>query len=607
MPVGRGKPLQKMQTEHTPLGLGFHGRSPLLIYRETNKKGEPEIFVQKSTDGVRFDKPRKKLKMLTERGSIEAVDMITRMQGVPVEEGEYFVYARRKGRTETLVGALSKDLASSRGKGKIASGNPSVAWVNHFQHKDKHLMYLGGETVSAAYSKDFKKWTKAKTGVSGEKLWGAVNTAAGILLLVDRSKSVPNGTNLRIEGFLFRHDNPSEVAWSGESMLFEEHFEGTATPFGAVSLGEEIRLYWLDQNTELHTVKIPQPFHSPMQVGISALTKAHHVNPVLSPKPHHWESVATFNPAALYDGEKVHLLYRAIGSNNMSSVGYATSEDGLTFDERLNYPIYHARTPSEGVETLPWQATDEYTSGGGGWGGCEDPRITLIDDKVYMTYVAYNGWEAPRVAITSIGFDNFKAGKWQWRKPLLISRPEQVNKNAALFPEKINGKYVLFHRIFPNMLIDFLPDLDFKKKRWLTGDAKISPRASFWDSRKLGVGPPPLKTEAGWLVVYQGVDDRDPGRYKMGAMILDVNDPAKVLYRARLPIAVPDAEYENQGHKWGVIYPCGAAVIKGQLYIYYGGADMVTCVAHTPLDAFIDNVKKDSVVSLKPEKVTVKK
>jgi predicted GH43/DUF377 family glycosyl hydrolase len=90
-------------------------------------------------------------------------------------------------------------------------------------------------------------------------------------------------------------------------------------------------------------------------------------------------------------------------------------------------------------------------------------------------------------------------------------------------------------------------------------------------------------------------------------MILDGNDPTKVLYRARLPIAVPDAEYENEGHKWGVIYPCGAAVVKGELFIYYGGADRVTCVAHTPLDAFVENVKKDSVVSLTPEKVVVVK
>ncbi len=607
MPIGRGKRQKKGETGHEPLGVGFHGRSLFLVYREVNAKGEPEIFIQKSNDGVRFDRPRKKLKMLTERGSTEAVDMIVRASAYPVDEGEFLIYSRRKGKTISTVGAISKTLVSSRGKGKIMSGNPDIAWVDGFRFKDKHVLYLGGSEMYVAYSKDLRKWSKSKLGIPSGRLWGAVNTHAGILLLVDRSKATASGTLLRIEGFLFRHDNPAEIAWSGESLVFEEEFAGVATPFGAIGLGEEIRLYWLDQNKELHTVKIPQPFHGHMSIGISGLTKAHHVNPVLSPKPSHWESVATFNPAALFDGEKVHLLYRAIGWNNMSSVGYATSDDGLNFSERLTHPIYSSRTPTEMVHGLPYEGNDEFTSGGGGWGGCEDPRITLIDDTVYMTYVAYDGWSAPRVAITSISFDNFKAGNWKWKKPLLISRPDQVNKNAALFPEKVNGKYVIFHRIFPNMLIDFVPDLEFKKQRWLRGDAKIKPRPSFWDSRKLGVGPPPLKTEAGWLVVYQGVDDRDPGRYKMGAMILDSNDPTKVLYRARLPIAVPDAEYENQGHKWGVIYPCGAAVIKNQLYIYYGGADMVTCVAHTPLDEFIDNVKKDSVVHLHPEKVTVRK
>ncbi len=604
MPVKKGK---QLAIGNVPLGVGQHGRSALLVYRETDKKGDVAVFLQKSGEGVRFDRPRKKLRLLTDRGSLEDVSALSHMHVTPVPEGAFASYVRTKGKKSELVGSISKDLSSWCVKGKIAENVSSAVLAPGIFAHDHHALYIGDDTLTIAETKDFKKWKKTRTSIVGGKIWGALATPAGILVLMDRSKADAGGTLLRIEGFLFASDDPKRLIWSGESFLFEEHMKDTiAEALGAVLIGEDIRLYWIDAAKEIHTVAIPEPFKHPLAVGDAYLKKPHHLNPVLSPDADsHWESVATFNPAALFDGEQVHLLYRAIGHDGMSTVGYATSVDGLSFTDRLTYPIYAARTPSEGTETLPWQHTQEYTSGGG-WGGCEDPRITLIDGKVYMTYVAYNGWEAPRVAITSIDFNNFKAGNWKWKQPLLISRPHQVNKNAALFPEKINGQYVLFHRIFPNMLIDFVPDLEFKGKRWLTGEHKIKPRPSFWDSRKLGVGPPPIKTEAGWLVIYQGVDDRDPGRYKMGAMILDLEDPTKVLYRARLPIAVPDAEYENHGHKWGVIYPCGAAVIKGELYIYYGGADMVTCVAHTPLDAFVDNIKKDSLVSLQPEKVVVK-
>ena len=91
---------------------------------------------------------------------------------------------------------------------------------------------------------------------------------------------------------------------------------------------------------------------------------------------------------------------------------------------------------------------------------------------------------------------------------MLISPPHIIDKNACILPEKINGKYVIFHRVFPNILIDFVDDLDFDgKTRWLAGQYEIPVRAlsSDWDSRKVGCGPPPLKTKDGWLLIYQAV------------------------------------------------------------------------------------------------------
>ena len=331
-------------------------------------------------------------------------------------------------------------------------------------------------------------------------------------------------------------------------------------------------------------------------------------NPILEPQPMHWwESKATFNPGAIYEQGKVHIVYRAIGDSNVSVLGYASSIDGFHIDERPDKPIYVPREPFEGAglvypttsnpqvtyvsaEDEEEEEEEDYVSGGG-WGGCEDPRLTKIDNRVFMTYVAFDGYSPPRVALTSIYIDDFLARNWQWKKPVLISPPGFIDKNACILPERINSKYVIFHRIFPNILIDFVDDLDFNgTTRWLKGEFKIKPRASYWDSRKVGAGAPPIKTKDGWLLIYHSVGERDPGRYKIGAMLLDLKNPAMVLSRPREPILEPQVWYENEGWKSGVTYPCGAVVIKDHLLVYYGGADKVACVASAKLDELLDHL-----------------
>jgi predicted GH43/DUF377 family glycosyl hydrolase len=328
-------------------------------------------------------------------------------------------------------------------------------------------------------------------------------------------------------------------------------------------------------------------------------------NPILEPRPEHWwESKAVFNPSAIYEGGRVHIIYRAIGDSDISVFGYASSVDGFHIDERLPEPIYVPREPFEGSGLLssmpgyhqrPYVPTQDesyesYVSGGG-WGGCEDPRLTRIEDRVFMTYVGFDGYNPPRVALTSIHIDDFLNKNWQWKKPVLISLPGVIDKNACILSEKINSKYVIFHRVFPDILVDFVDDLDFDgTTKWLKGQFKIQPRASYWDSRKIGAGAPPIKTEDGWLLIYHGVDERDAGRYKIGAMLLDLKNPSKVLSRTEKPILEPQAWYENEGWKSGVIYPCGAVVVKDRLLVYYGGADKVVCVASTKLDELLDQL-----------------
>jgi predicted GH43/DUF377 family glycosyl hydrolase len=189
--------------------------------------------------------------------------------------------------------------------------------------------------------------------------------------------------------------------------------------------------------------------------------------------------------------------------------------------------------------------------------------------------------------------EDFLDKKWNWKKPVLITPPNIVDKNACILPEKINGKYVIFHRVFPNILIDFVDDLDFDgKTKWLVGQFKIPVRAlsSDWDNLKVGCGPPPIKTKEGWLLIYQAVGRQDENRYKIGAMLLDSKDPTRVLARTKKPILEPVMSYENDGLKAGVVYPCGAVVINDRLFVYYGGADMVVCVASAKLKSFMEQL-----------------
>jgi len=330
------------------------------------------------------------------------------------------------------------------------------------------------------------------------------------------------------------------------------------------------------------------------------------LNPLIAPNPRNsWESFTTFNPAALYDAGKVHLFYRAQGYDYVSSVGYATSEDGLSIDERFDKPIFRPTQPFESTAN-PGEINMAFLSAG--CGGCEDPRVTKVGDRIFMTYVAFNGYSEPRIALTSIALKDFLDHNWLWTHPILISPPGVVDKSACILPEKVNGKYVIFHRIFPNILIDYVDDLNFSRGQYLKGQYQIKPRSAlWWDSRKIGAGAPPLKTKDGWLLIYQAIDDKEGYRYKVGAMLLDLNRPEKVLYRTRQPIIEPDEWYENDGFKAGVVYPCGAVIIKDRLFVYYGGADSYVCVATADLDQFLVQLKTTGIPQLEPTVIQLTK
>lgn len=319
-------------------------------------------------------------------------------------------------------------------------------------------------------------------------------------------------------------------------------------------------------------------------------------NPIIEPRSYSWESKATLNPAAFLADGKIHLIYRAIGNDDVSVLGYASSLDGFNLNERPTHSIYNKyRKFTKSAEPV------NYISGGGWNGGCEDPRVTLIEDIVYMLYTAFDGWGSVRIALTSITLDDFKKKKWSWKNPVLISPPGEIHKNWVLFPEKINGKFAVLHSISPKILIDYIDNFDeFDGTKFIKSYYNSKPSwGNSWDNMVRGVGPTPIKTDIGWLILYHAMDRNDPNRYKLGAMVLDFKDPTRILYRLPGPILEPDEHYENNGFKSGVIYSCGAVVKAGELFVYYGGADSVVCVASIKLSDLVNDLLKNKAVKLK--------
>jgi len=320
--------------------------------------------------------------------------------------------------------------------------------------------------------------------------------------------------------------------------------------------------------------------------------------PMISPiESHSWECLQTFNAATIEIDGTIYFLYRAVGEQWISRIGLATSKDGLHIDERLSYPIYSYFTPSQMTTSRRKNhlTYPDYSSGGGVYGGCEDPRATVIGDTIYMVFVAYDGCTEPRLAMTTISVKNFLNRIWLWSPVKFISRPYVVNKSGVIFPEKIDDEFIIFHRVFPNILIDKRKSLDFDGNNFLTEDTGITIRNDIWDSRKIGAGAPPIKTRYGWLLIYYATDDRDASQYKIGIMILDLKDPTKVLYRTNAPAIEPDEWYDNVGNKPGIVYPCGAILRENDLFVYYGGADNYLCVATTKLDKLIYQLQNQNV------------
>jgi predicted GH43/DUF377 family glycosyl hydrolase len=299
-------------------------------------------------------------------------------------------------------------------------------------------------------------------------------------------------------------------------------------------------------------------------------------NPIIVPNPElAWKAKATYNPAAIFLDGKVHIIYRAQANDGSSVLGYATSRDGIHIDENLDYPIYTPREPFEQMTKPQWNS------------GCEDPRITQIGERLYMAYTAYDGTNPPGVALTSISVNDFLSRNWFWEDPKLISPPTVEDKDACIFKRVKGEGYIALHRLGKSIWIDFLDNIDFQKSEFLSGSILAEPRIDMWDNLKIGIAAPPIETDIGWILLYHGYSEPE-FIYKIGAILLDYDDPRKVLARTLNPLLSPEKPYETTGQIPNIVYGCGSVVMNNTVYLYYGGADSVVGVATIPLQNLIN-------------------
>jgi predicted GH43/DUF377 family glycosyl hydrolase len=290
--------------------------------------------------------------------------------------------------------------------------------------------------------------------------------------------------------------------------------------------------------------------------------KRYHGNPILSAADWPYPANTVFNAgAALVDGETL-LLVRVEDHRGMSHLTVARSKDGLTewrIDEQPTFVPDHHKHPEELY-------------------GVEDPRIVWLEElkQWAITFTAYShGGPLVSMAITQ----DFKS----FERLGPVMPPD--DKDAALFPRRFDGRWVMIHRpstVFTgrvHMWVSYSPDL----KHW--GDHHIvlrSREGGWWDANKIGLSPPPLETPEGWLVLYHGVRNTPAGvLYRLGLALLDLEDPRKVRRRSDEWIFAPEQPYERTGDVSDVVFPCGWThdPKTDRINMYYGCADTSMAVA----------------------------
>ena len=306
----------------------------------------------------------------------------------------------------------------------------------------------------------------------------------------------------------------------------------------------------------------------------SELFKRHSGNPIILPDAFPYRVNAVFNAGcAKYKNETI-LLCRVEDFNGLSHFTVARSPDGIGGWE-INQEPAMAAAP----ERFPEER----------W-GIEDPRITYLYEigKWAITYTAFSDL-GPLVSLALT--DDFIT----FERLGCVLPPE--NKDAALFPVKINGKWALLHRpaprkqgCRPHIWVSFSPDLVHWGSHSLFLKARTGP---YWDSAKVGLSAPPLLVDKGWLMLYHGVKEYSKGSiYRLGLALLDKEDPAQVISRPTEWVFGPAKDYERVGDVGNVTFSCGWLLDENMIRVYYGAADSTLCCATAKLADILDFLER---------------
>ena len=295
-------------------------------------------------------------------------------------------------------------------------------------------------------------------------------------------------------------------------------------------------------------------------------------NPLSTARDIPYLANAVFNAGAADLGDEVLLLVRVETTSGRSHLIVARSKDGITgwrFEERA---LLH---PAQGFD---------YEKN-----GVEDCRITWIEEKErwVIAYTSYSD-HGPGVALATT--TDFRTAE----RIGMVLPPD--NKNAALFPRTFEGLYAMLHRPSiggGSVWISYSPDLMY----WGKPDVVIPVRGGpWWDGVRVGAGLPPIETEAGWLVIYHGVKSvvGDP-IYRLGAALLDLNEPHRLIGRTRRWLLSPHEHYERTGDAPNVVFTSGGFVRGDDLWIYYGAADSCICLATAKLSDVLSELSNERV------------
>ena len=308
---------------------------------------------------------------------------------------------------------------------------------------------------------------------------------------------------------------------------------------------------------------------------------------VLNPKDKYH---AKFNAGMVREGNRVHMLYRWAEAESSKC-----PPDGISPISYVHDFIAYAELDTNGKLIKDYDKPliapfNEWSKA-----GCQDPRIIIFEG---MFYIFFTSWD---LSCARVGVARTKDFKNIER--LGIIPTIQFDKDAFILPERIRGKIVYIHRINSEIQIDYFDSFDemFDRRFWANYSKrmheKVVIRSEFpWENKKVGGSVPPIRTESGWLFIYHGVaDDRVPFCYRTGAALLDLKNPSKVIARLPYPLLEPQTDYEIYGHVNNVVFPQGAFINNGWIYISYGGADRVVAMARVKYDELLSELEKNVV------------